>query len=32
MTLGNKRRVELGKEPFAIPADAYEACDESELG
>lgn len=28
----NKFRVDQGRDAFIIPADAYEACDESELG
>ena len=28
----NDKRVELGLDAFVIPVDAYEPCDESELG
>lgn len=29
--LANKIRIERGVEPFPVPIDAYEACDENEL-
>jgi hypothetical protein len=31
MVVVNQKRVASGLEPFAIAADAYEACDEGEL-
>ena len=32
ITAINIKRMELGHDAFVIPADAYEACDETELG
>lgn len=32
MTIVNAERVRRGHAPFPIAADAYEACDETELG
>lgn len=32
ITLVNVKRTEAGLDAFIIPTDAYEACDESELG
>lgn len=32
MEVVNRKRVEKGLKAFVIPEDAYEACDEGELG
>jgi len=29
--LANRMRMDKGMEPFPVPVDAYEACDENEL-